>query len=177
MTTTLIAPRIFVTALSAAASGQWFDVTDYDDADELTQAIADSLQAPSGEYRITDYEGFPALLYSERMNLKVLYSYLDAAYEYTPYPPEEWFEALAVYFRVKEITQPTETTMKAFNDAYQGSYKGENPQQSYANYLLEIILDGACDPEIIKRHLNINTLQKELFSTTYWEQDGHIFCE
>lgn len=176
MTTTLIAPRIFVTALSAAVSGQWFDLEEYDDAEELTQAIADNLQASAGEYIVTDFEGFPALLYSERMNLQALYTYLDVVDQYNTYPPKEWFEALMVYFRVKGIAQPTETTVQDFDNAYQGSYKGENPKRNFASHLINVLADGSCDPEAIKRHMNIDTFQKELFSGEYWEGEGHIFC-
>jgi antirestriction protein len=68
-------PRIYVADLEAYNSGklvgEWLDLTDYNDADELMDAIQDVLKKSGGEeYAIHDYEYLPSSMYSEYMGYK-----------------------------------------------------------------------------------------------------------
>jgi len=65
-------PRIYVADLEAYNNGklvgEYLDLADYNDADELMDAIQDVLKKSGGEeYAIHDYENFPSSMYSEYM--------------------------------------------------------------------------------------------------------------
>lgn len=80
-------PKIYVADLEAYNSGklvgQWMDLTDYDSAEELMEAIQKFLIKSGGEeYAIHDFENFPRSLYSEYMGEKdfeELYEMIDLA--------------------------------------------------------------------------------------------------
>ena len=80
-------PKIYVADLEAYNSGklvgQWMDLTDYDNAEELMEAIQKFLIKSGGEeYAIHDFENFPRSLYSEYMGEKdfeELYEMIDLA--------------------------------------------------------------------------------------------------
>lgn len=80
-------PRIYVADLEAYNSGrlvgEWLDLADYNDADELMDAIQDVLKKSGGEeYAIHDAEYIPRNMYSEYMGQKdfeELYEMMDLA--------------------------------------------------------------------------------------------------
>lgn len=80
-------PRIYVADLEAYNKGnlvgEYLDLTDYNDADELMEAIQEVLTKSGGEeYAIHDYENFPSSLYSESMgreDFEKLYEIMDLA--------------------------------------------------------------------------------------------------
>jgi antirestriction protein len=80
-------PRIYVADLEAYNNGrlvgEWLDLSDYDNADELMDAIQDVLKKSGGEeYAIHDYENFPSILYSEYMSrndFQALYDVMETA--------------------------------------------------------------------------------------------------
>jgi hypothetical protein len=80
-------PRIYVADLEAYNNGrlvgEWLDLDDYNDADELMDAIQDVLKKSGGEeYAIHDYENFPSILYSEYMSkndFQALYDVMETA--------------------------------------------------------------------------------------------------
>lgn len=80
-------PRIYVADLEAYNNGrlvgEWLDLDDYNDADELMDAIQDVLKKSGGEeYAIHDYENFPSNLYSEYMSrndFQALYDVMETA--------------------------------------------------------------------------------------------------
>ena len=80
-------PRIYVADLEAYNNGrlvgEWLDLSDYNDADELMDAIQDVLKKSGGEeYAIHDYENFPSSMYSEYMgkrDFEELYEMMDLA--------------------------------------------------------------------------------------------------
>jgi antirestriction protein len=80
-------PRIYVADLEAYNNGrlvgEWLDLSDYNDADELMDAIQDVLKKSGGEeYAIHDYENFPSILYSEYMSrndFQALYDVMETA--------------------------------------------------------------------------------------------------
>jgi len=82
-------PRIYVADLEAYNSGklvgEWLDLTDYNDADELMEAIQNVLKKSGGEeYAIHDYEYLPSSMYSEYMGYKdfvEIYEMMDLAKE------------------------------------------------------------------------------------------------
>ena len=82
-------PRIYVADLEAYNNGrlvgEWLDLADYNDADELMEAIQDVLKKSGGEeYAIHDYENFPSNLYSEYMSrndFQALYDVMETAKE------------------------------------------------------------------------------------------------
>jgi antirestriction protein len=82
-------PRIYVADLEAYNNGrlvgEWLDLSDYNDADELMDAIQDVLKKSGGEeYAIHDYENFPSVLYSEYMSkndFQALYDVMETAKE------------------------------------------------------------------------------------------------
>ena len=82
-------PRIYVADLEAynngRLSGVWLDLADYNDADELMEAIQDFLKTSGGEeYAIHDVEYIPNSMYSEYMGQKdfeELYEMIDLAKE------------------------------------------------------------------------------------------------
>ena len=82
-------PRIYVADLEAYNSGklvgEWLDLTDYNDADELMEAIQNVLKKSGGEeYAIHDYEYLPSSMYSEYMGYKdfvEIYEMMDLANE------------------------------------------------------------------------------------------------
>ena len=82
-------PRIYVADLEAynngRLEGEWLDLADYNDADELMDAIQDVLKKSGGEeYAIHDYENFPSVLYSEYMSkndFQALYDVMETAKE------------------------------------------------------------------------------------------------
>jgi len=80
-------PRIYVADLEAYNNGrlvgEWLDLADYDNADELMDAIQDVLKKSGGEeYAIHDVEYVPRSLYSEYMgkrDFEQLYEMMDLA--------------------------------------------------------------------------------------------------
>ena len=80
-------PRIYVADLEAYNNGrlvgEWLDLSDYNDADELMDAIQDVLKKSGGEeYAIHDYENFPSSMYSEYMgkrDFEELYEMMELA--------------------------------------------------------------------------------------------------
>jgi antirestriction protein len=82
-------PKIYVADLEAynngRLSGVWLDLTDYNDADELMDAINDFLKTTGGEeYAVHDYENLPRSMYSEYMGARdfaELYEMIDLAKE------------------------------------------------------------------------------------------------
>ena len=80
-------PRIYVADLEAYNSGrlvgEWLDLADYDNADELMDAIQDVLKKSGGEeYAIHDVEYIPRSMYSEYMgkrDFEQLYEMMDLA--------------------------------------------------------------------------------------------------
>lgn len=81
------APQIYVADLQAYNNGklvgQWFNLLDYNDADELMEAIQDMLKESGGEeYAVHDYENLPRSMYSEYMGEKdfeEIYQMIDLA--------------------------------------------------------------------------------------------------
>ncbi len=68
--------------------GHWVDLSDFSDADELNEYIENHFKecdekrplldgSPREEIMITDFEGFPADLYSECMDFAPVYEWLD----------------------------------------------------------------------------------------------------
>lgn len=92
-TTTTDTPRVFLTDYASYNNGtqfefgHWVDLTDFNDADELSEYIqshfeeADKkspLDSPREEIMITDFEGFPRSFYSESgMNFEQLYEFIN----------------------------------------------------------------------------------------------------
>jgi antirestriction protein len=82
-------PKIYVADLEAYNNGrlvgEWLDLTDYNDADELMEAIQNVLKKSGGEeYAIHDYEYLPSSMYSEYMGYKdfvEIYEMMDLAKE------------------------------------------------------------------------------------------------
>jgi len=82
-------PRIYVADLEAYNNGrlvgEWLDLADYDNADELMDAIQDVLKKSGGEeYAIHDVEYVPSSMYSEYMgqrDFEQLYEMMDLAKE------------------------------------------------------------------------------------------------
>lgn len=80
-------PRIYVADLEAYNSGrlvgEWVDLADYNNADELMDVIQHILKKSGGEeYAIHDYENFPRSMYSEYMgqrDFEALYEMMDLA--------------------------------------------------------------------------------------------------
>lgn len=80
-------PKIYVADLEAynngRLSGVWLDLADYNDADELMEAIQDFLKTTGGEeYAIHDAEYIPSSMYSEYMgqrDFEELYEMIDLA--------------------------------------------------------------------------------------------------
>lgn len=80
-------PRIYVADLEAynngRLEGEWLDLADYNDADELMDAIQDVLKKSGGEeYAIHDVEYIPSSMYSEYMgkrDFEELYKMMDLA--------------------------------------------------------------------------------------------------
>jgi antirestriction protein len=80
-------PRIYVADLEAynngRLEGEWLDLADYNDADELMDAIQDVLKKSGGEeYAIHDVEYVPSSMYSEYMgkrDFEQLYEMMDLA--------------------------------------------------------------------------------------------------
>jgi antirestriction protein len=80
-------PRIYVADLEAYNNGrlvgEWLDLADYDDADELMEAIQDVLKQSGGEeYAIHDVEYIPSSMYSEYMgrnDFQALYDVMETA--------------------------------------------------------------------------------------------------
>jgi antirestriction protein len=80
-------PRIYVADLEAynngRLTGEWLDLADYNDADELMDAIQDVLKKSGGEeYAIHDVEYVPRSMYSEYMgkrDFEELYEMMDLA--------------------------------------------------------------------------------------------------
>jgi len=83
-------PRIYVADLEAYNNGklvgEYLDLADYNNADELMDAIQDVLKKSGGEeYAIHDYENFPSSLYSEYMSkndFQALYDVMETAKRY-----------------------------------------------------------------------------------------------
>ena len=68
--------------------GHWVDLADFSDADELNDYIIEHFEecdeksplpcgTPREEIMITDYEGFPSVLYSESMNFEQLFNLFE----------------------------------------------------------------------------------------------------
>lgn len=113
--------------------GHWLDLSDFDSAEDLNEYISDHFKnadkkSPLDNYgskreeiMITDYEGFPAELYSECMNFEALYIYFDLADESTF--DNEVINAFADLGNYK-ITD-SEDFFNALDESYNGQYDSD----------------------------------------------------
>ena len=124
------APQIYVADLEAYNNGKlvgkWFNLLDYNDADELMEDIQEMLkESGGGEYAVHDIENLPRSMYSEYMGFKdfeEIYQMIDLA---------------------KDKDLPLEVVMEVVNDytesavdEYNGVYDSE---EDFAEQLIDDI--------------------------------------
>ena len=108
-------PRIYVADLEAynngELKGEFLDLDDYSDADELMDAIQEVV-GEDGEYAIHDYENIPSSMYSEYMgreDFEQIYEAMELA-DRNGLPFDVVIDAISEYG-------------ESILDSYQGSYK------------------------------------------------------
>lgn len=109
-------PKIYVADLEAYNNGRlvgvWLDLTDYEDAEELMDAISRFLKESGGEeFAIHDYENLPSSMYSEYMgerDFQQIYDMIDLAKD----------KDLPLDVIMEIVSQFDESAL----DEYQGSY-------------------------------------------------------
>jgi hypothetical protein len=57
--------------------GRWYDMDDYSDADELTEAIKAANRADAEEFFLADWEGFPKGLLTENTHAETAFEYSE----------------------------------------------------------------------------------------------------
>ena len=107
------APRIYVADLEAynngELKGEWLDLDDYSDADELMDAIQEVVG--ENEYAIHDIEGIPSSMYSEymgRADFEELYSMIELAND----------NDLPIDVVIDAVSQYDENIIESFNGRY-----------------------------------------------------------
>jgi antirestriction protein len=109
-------PKIYVADLEAYNNGklvgEWLDLSDYNDADELMDAIQDFLKTSGGgEYAIHDYENLPSSMYSEYMgkrDFEEIYQMIDLAKD----------NNLPLEVAMEVVSQYGESALDEYNGVY-----------------------------------------------------------
>jgi antirestriction protein len=109
-------PKVYVADLEAYNNGkligEWLDLSDYNDADELMDAIQDFLKTSGGgEYAIHDYENLPSSMYSEYMgkrDFEEIYQMIDLAKE----------NNLPLEVAMEVVSQYGESALDEYNGVY-----------------------------------------------------------
>jgi antirestriction protein len=109
-------PKVYVADLEAYNNGklvgEWLDLSDYNDADELMDAIQDFLKTSGGgEYAIHDYENLPSSMYSEYMgkrDFEEIYQMIDLAKD----------NNLPLEVAMEVVSQYGESALDEYNGVY-----------------------------------------------------------
>ena len=147
-------PRIFLTDYASYNNGtqfqfgHWVDLSDFNDAEELSDYIQqhfkdadeasplDDYGSTREEIMITDYEGFPEALYSECMNFETLYTFMNLEEDdkvkvafVLDQNGGNFKEALEMFENVdlQEYDGSNAAKYDLFEMYYPGAYENENP--------------------------------------------------
>ena len=179
-------PRVYVASLSDYNNGdllgRWFALPDYDNADELLADIQAMLKTydklyplPYGnvreEWAAHDYENFPKRLYSESMDFKAVYSWLETTAEMD----EERAEAYELF--IENGDDPA-----YFADRYQGKFGGDSTydeEKVLAEYAENSWLECHSADEIpssLRNYIDWASLGRDYrLGGDVWQVDGFVF--
>ena len=178
-------PRVYVASLADYNNGdllgRFFLLEDYTDAGDLLSGIGDMLRhydelyplpfgAKREEYAVHDYEHIPKQLYSESMDFKAVYEWLDAIADMD----EERTEAYDLY--INNGDEPAQ-----FNDRYMGKY-GDRPYDddyTAATYAEESYYEQYGEDSIptqLQDHINWGSMANDLvLGGDIFISNGHVF--
>lgn len=162
-------PRIYLADLAAYNEGKligdWLDLTDYDDADELMDAISDKLEEWSEEqgvereeYAIDDFENLPATEYSRYMgkeSFETIYELINVARDNNV--------ELEI---VNNWVENTNDDPSSFSDAFISYF---DSKEDYARHLVE---EGVMTPD--SDHMFVTDTDKRIVAS---EQRDHVISD
>lgn len=167
--------RICVASLSdynaGILYGSWFTLNNYNDVEELQEAIQVMLEGspstartglPAEEWAIHDTEDMGKGLIDENSSLEDVWMHYEALSEHG----EAWAE-------YAEHIGKTYATVEGFEEAYQGQHSSKN---DFAYSLVDGL--GYLDemPEYLQNYFDYDALARDLFVTDYFmTEGGHVF--
>ena len=176
-------PRVYIASLSdynnGSLLGEWFDLTDYNSADEVLEAIhnmlkgydteqgtAENMGQAREEWAARDFENLPQGLYSEMFDFAAYYEYAEALDRMD----EAEIEAFTDYCEnLGECMNAGQ--LDGFRDAYNGHHDSE---ESFADQLAEGLGYFACG--MSAHYFDTAAFARDLFCGDYWMSgNGHVF--
>ncbi|MDO7847666.1 antirestriction protein ArdA [Hymenobacter sp. M29] len=171
-------PKIWVCSIRDYVNGhnvgEWLDLDNFTDEDEVLEAIQgmlkgwdeelgiDTWDVPREEWTIHDYEGFPSRFYSEYMSFGPVLQWIEDTQDMD----EDRKEAYELY-----LDHANNPTLEGFEDSYRGYYKGG--LEEYAEELTESCYDI---PQHLTWYIDYAKIGRDM-ETNYevWEENGHVF--
>lgn len=171
-------PRIFVTTYKAYnegrqfARGQWVDLDDYPDHDDLIAHCAESVGETDPEFMVTDYEGFPRAWYSESglptaETLEMILGYASLKGDEL-----EAFDAYSKLFDIHNMDSWDEV-YEDFTDRHAGKF--DNDERFAEDVVNESgLLDGI--PETVANYFDFESYANDLIlGGDFCSEKGHYF--
>ena len=160
--------KIFVQCLACyndgKLNGEWFDLTDYSDADTLQNAINEEIlhsgEDNHEEFAVHDYDGFPSM--GEYPDLNEVFEVKELIEEHG----DAFKEALD--FMCGKVDDA-----KRFMEGYAGEYKSE---KDFAEEMYDDLYSNQI-PDYIYRYIDWNALARDLFLGDYHFLNGHVFSQ
>lgn len=156
------------TATETMMGGEWFDLDNYFDAEELKEAVTEWLKDRGiAEYAVHDYDDCPAHDdFGEHPDLEELYMY------HTLY--EKYGDSFSAWFYMFHYNG---CDCESWEDKYNESYIGEyDSWEDFAQYLID-----ECDalgeiPDQLQYYIDYSAFARDLqCNGDYTEQDGYFF--
>ena len=145
-------------------SGEWVDLTDYDDAEEFFEYCREiHSDEEDPEFMFQDFENFPKEMYCESMSAKDLEPILRYA-QLKDYE-REVFNAYIGYFGYDD-----DWGIDKIYDKYHGEADSE---EDFAERILDECYPDM--PEFARRYFDIKAFARDLFMCDYEFCDGHVF--
>ncbi|MCF0059089.1 antirestriction protein ArdA [Dyadobacter sp. CY356] len=182
-------PKIYVGTYgmynSGSLFGQWFDLSDYADAEQFykdcydyhrNEFLSDGCRP---ELMFQDWECIPGFLISECSLHEDTFRYFQAVSEMDVNSAEAFELYCSNIISWPANGNDLEETLEGFNEAYQGYYGGvmKDPKTEFAYQYIEDIglLEGV--PQMLERYFDYEAFGRDMFLGDYTEYEGHIFLD
>lgn len=149
--------------------GKWLQLSDYSDLEEFYEACKDlHKDEVDPELMFQDWEYIPEALVCECwlsenfFDLRGAVNGLDA-------DQQEAFMVWCAHGSYDIASEDASGLLNKFRDDYCGKYKSE---EDYAYEHVESCYEL---PEFAQAYFDYDKFARELFSTDYWCEDGHVF--
>ena len=189
------APKIYVADLEAynngVLKGEWLDLDDYSDADELMDAIEEVVG--ENEYAIHDVEGIPSSMYSEymgRRDFEELYEMIELAND-NDLPIDVVIDAVAQYDEnivdsyngrydsMREFAEELadEIGIENFNNPEYYVYMTDLDRRLYAQDMADYYVEDIADEDSGKRIIEEAELDTEEFDESDEDRQEEMIDE